>query len=567
MMITVQQTWEQAFEDPFRSQLEGLLPAFLAAARWFGGKAKAIRSAKFSDIVRIGADDRGMILGFVDVSYATGEMETYVVPVTAAFDAEAERIKRDHASAVLGDLNIGTSQQPRLGVLYDALWNHDCAFKLLTSMGRSGRFEGSSGVVVGSSTVLFDQVALALNPSSTSVMKGEQSNTSVKFGEHVMMKLYRRSEPGMNPELEIGRVLTSRAFRNSPELVGALEYVRQNDEPITLALAQRYIANQGNAWDYTLSQLALYFDRIGERHQQNTLAPSATDHINSPSAFPDLFFDFLDAARLLGRRTGELHNVLGQPSDDPAFSPEPCSTAYVQDRIQSMQDSVTQAMALLRGRLSTLSKSDRDKSNSVLQLEPAILERMESLNRESLTAMRIRCHGDYHLGQVLYTGQDFIIIDYEGEPARPLAERRGKHLPIVDLSGMIRSFHYAAHAALRHRSQLSTESQAPRLTSSAEQWYRSVRETFLEGYRAVAGEATFAPRSQQEFNRLLDLHLLDKAVYELTYELNNRPDWVALPLTGILQCVDSSDAGDQDERTEPSAGACDPVRSSGRKMR
>ena len=328
---------------------------------------------------------------------------------------------------------------------------------------------------------------------------------------------------------------------------------------MTLALAQRFIANQGNAWDYTLSQLSKYFSRIDDLPQKEIAASSATIQIDSPSAPEDLYFGFIDAARLLGRRTGELHNALSETRADPAFAPEPCSTSYVRQRIQAMQRSTTQAMALLRDRFSTLSASDREQAQTVLKLEPTILDRMESLSRVPLTAMRVRCHGDYHLGQVLYTGQDFIIIDYEGEPARPLAERRGKHLPLIDLAGMIRSFHYAAHVSLRQRGQQAGNRRMPHLEPWAEQWYQSVRATFLAGYRAVAGKKHFSPQSEHEFDLLLDLHLLDKAIYELTYELNNRPDWVALPLKGITQCMDSSGAGgDQEQRRENTAGAGDP---------
>lgn len=554
-MITVQDNWERALDEPVRSHIEELFPAFLMSSRWFGGKAKTIRSAHLADTVKIGTENGAFLMAIIDVSYAQGEKNTYVVPIGAAFDAEAERLKRDHANAVIGDLSVTYAQGSQRGVLYDALWNPDCALALLASMGQEDRHKGSTGTLVGSATAQFADAAVRLDSSLISVMKGEQSNTSVKFGDRVIMKLYRRIEPGMNPELEIGRALTSRSFRNSPELVGALEYAREHEEPMTMALAQRFIANQGNAWDYTLSQLSSYFGRVGDLPQKDLANPSATVQRNRPST--DVFFGFIDAARLLGRRTGELHNALGEASADPAFAPESCSTSYLRQRIQAMQRSTTQAMALLRNRLSVLSASDRQQAETVLELEPAILERMESLNRAPLTAMRIRCHGDYHLGQVLYTGEDFIIIDYEGEPARPLAERRSKHLPIVDLAGMIRSFHYAAHVALRQRHEAGT---ATGLEPWAEQWYRSVRATFLAGYRAVAGTTPFSPRSEQEFDLLLDLHLLDKAIYELTYELNNRPDWVALPLMGIIQCMNSSTAdGDTDARVKYKASACDPL--------
>ena len=328
-----------------------------------------------------------------------------------------------------------------------------------------------------------------------------------------------------------------------------------------MALAQTFIPNQGNAWEYTLSQLSHYFASVSAPVRNNISSePPATEMPNSLPTPTDRFFGFFDAAGLLGRRTGELHMVLGQPSRDPAFAPETCSSSYVQSRVQALQHSATRALTLLRSRLSALSETDREQASLVLEQKPIILDRLGSLNQATLTALRIRCHGDYHLGQVLYTGKDFVIIDYEGEPARPLAERRTKHLPIVDLAGMIRSFHYAAHVALRQRDDHQPiERGTQNLVPLAEEWYQSARAAFLRGYRAIAGKAPFSPQSQQEFNLLLDVHLLDKAVYELTYELNNRPDWVALPLNGLLQCLDSSVAGgDQDMWAEREDDVCDP---------
>lgn len=545
-MITVQDTWERAFDGPARADVEALLPAFLTSSRWFGGKAKTIHSSRFANILRLDMAAATMMLGFVEVSYAEGGAETYTVPMTAAFEEEADRIRRDHANAVIGSLTVARPQGSQTGLLYDALWNDNCAYSLLRSMGRRAQFQGPSGKVVASSTPLFDEISAGQDTDPVSIMKAEQSNTSVRFGDRVIMKLYRRVEPGMNPELEIGRALTARRFEHSPSVVGALEYTHENDEPMTLALAQTFMPNQGNAWEYTLSQLTRYLDSVSSRDPKDIPSkPSTIRGFESSLGTADLFFGFMDMARLLGHRTAELHLTLGEASRDPAFAPETCPSSYVQSRVEAMSVSATRALTLLRNRLSALSESDREQGRQVLGHEPAILDRLGSLSRAPLTAMRIRCHGDYHLGQVLYTGHDFVIIDYEGEPARSLAERRAKHIPIVDLAGMIRSFHYAAHAALRQRLDHRTTGPAmPSLAPWAEHWYQSARATFLRGYRVSAGQAPFSPQSQQEFNLLLEVHVLEKSLYELSYELNNRPDWVALPLAGILQCAESSVAPD-----------------------
>ncbi len=351
-MITIQNNWERVIDSQARRDLEGLLPAFLTSSRWFGGKAKTIRSAKFMDILPIGGSDSPMLLGFVEVSYSESDVETYTVLMTAAFEAEADRIRSDHASAVIGAIKVLGPQGNHIGVLYDALWNEECAYSLLASMGQGAQFQGTSGTVVGSATALFDEVAVRPHAAAINVMKAEQSNTSVKFGDRVILKLYRRVEPGINPELEIGRTLTARNFRHSPSLVGALEYHQSRNEPTTLVLAQTFVANHGNAWEYTLSQLSHYFERISSSASNHrSCEPTAAGKPNHPPATTDVFFDFMDSARLLGQRTGELHMALGETSDDPAFAADTCSSLYIQSRVQSMQQSAIRALTLLRGRL------------------------------------------------------------------------------------------------------------------------------------------------------------------------------------------------------------------------
>lgn len=562
-MITVQEQWKAAFEGQARAEVEDLLPAFLMASRWFGGKAKTIRSARLADVLETNGRDGAMVLGLIDVSYREGGTETYTLPITAAFDNEADHIQRDHPQSVIGAVAVLEGGKKAVGILYDALWNANCASSLLLAMGRHAQCRGSSGTLVGSATELFDEAAIYASAGCSTVLKGEQSNTSVKFGDGVMMKLYRRVEHGMNPELEIGRMLTARHFSHSPSLIGALEYVQEQIEPMTLAVAQTFIANRGNAWDYTLMQLSHAL------HRTLTLTPNAGESktgeqegSNQESPASDLLLDYRDSAHVLGQRTGELHMALGKPSDMPAFAPEACSSSYVQSRVQAMQQAARQALALLRRRLPSLSTTDQEQAEQVLDQEPALLDRLGIFAQTPLSAMRIRCHGDYHLGQVLYTGSDFVIIDFEGEPARPLAERRTKSLPMVDLAGMIRSFHYAAHMALRTVQSHALDAPASSdVVPWVEQWYRAARTAFLKGYRSSTGAAKILPQSHQEFNLLLDVHILDKAFYELTYELNNRPDWVGLPLTGLLQPSDTSPDMDETDGagTVKQAGVSGPL--------
>jgi maltose alpha-D-glucosyltransferase/alpha-amylase len=243
----------------------------------------------------------------------------------------------------------------------------------------------------------------------------------------------------------------------------------------------------------------------------------------------------------LGERTAELHLALGSAPDDPAFAPEPFSTLYQRSLYQSMRTAAGRTLLLLEQRLPELAGEVRSDAEWTLAARDRILARFAALLERKIEAVRIRCHGDYHLGQVLYTGRDFVILDFEGEPARPISERRLKRTPLRDVAGMLRSFHYAAHAALFEEAKrgLAFEPALPGLERALQSWERWASAVFLRAYldRARAGGAGFLPAAREELALLLEVNLLEKAVYELGYELNNRPAWVRIPLAGIRQVL------------------------------
>lgn len=258
-----------------------------------------------------------------------------------------------------------------------------------------------------------------------------------------------------------------------------------------------------------------------------------------PSIVSEMIGHYLEMARLLGRRTAELHVILASDPEDPSFAPEPFSKLYQRSLYQSMRSLTEQVFQLLHRRLEDLPEAMRHEAQSLLGQKDQIFKRFQSIIERKITAMRIRCHGDYHLGQVLYTGKDFVIIDFEGEPARPISERRIKRSPLRDVAGMLRSFHYAAYMALFSEldSGMVHQEDIPILESLTNLWYLWVCVAFLKGYRDVAAEGKFLPQTQEELLVLMDAYLLEKAIYELGYELNNRPDWVSIPLQGIQQLL------------------------------
>jgi trehalose synthase-fused probable maltokinase len=438
--------------------------------------------------------------------------------LAAAFDEAANHLERACPQAVVAALAVEGPEENRTGLIYDALWNHDAAWSLLRAIRAEEQFSGGHGMLVASSTEAFAESLLEAASAGSSVLKAEQSNTSVKFGSHIMMKLYRRCEPGRNPDLEIGRVLTARGFSHSPRVLGALEYCLPSQEPATVAIVHAFIPNQGDAWRYTLDVL------------ERELAPSSCGSAGTTA----LSGGYADSAETLGRRTAELHLALAQATDDPALAPEPCTPAYWRRLADRMTSSIADALALLRSRLSDLNEEARRQADLVLAMERDLASRAGALVKLNLEGLLIRCHGDFHLGQVLYTGRDFVIIDFEGEPARPLAERRAKHVPIVDVAGMLRSFHYAAHVGLQGIEKRAPDARPSDLKERARQWYEATAKIFVASYLA-AGTAPFWPASPDERDMLLEAYVIEKACYELSYELNNRPGWVGVPLNGLLQ--------------------------------
>jgi maltose alpha-D-glucosyltransferase/alpha-amylase len=251
-----------------------------------------------------------------------------------------------------------------------------------------------------------------------------------------------------------------------------------------------------------------------------------------PPLVSEVIGPYVASARLLGQRTAELHLALASDPGDPRFAPEPLAAPDQDALAQSIRGLTTEAFQLLRQRLAALPEAVRGVAHQVLALESEVLRSVQALSQRPLTALRIRTHGDYHLGQVLYTGDDFVITDFEGEPARPLSERQGKHSPLKDVAGMLRSFSYASFTGLSAATQHRPEDYE-RLAPWAEFWETWVSTIFLRAYLATVGHAAFIPSRYEDLDLLLQAFTLDKAVYELAYELNNRPDWLHIPLSGL----------------------------------
>ena len=520
-----------------RGSLPSVLPGYLQTQRWFGGKARTLRSIEISDVVPFSFENLAACFIFAKVNFTAGPSETYDIPLVAHHvSAASDR----HPSSI----RLRPEDSTEEIVLSDALANQQFLTFLLQAIADGLSLPGARGAIRAVPTTVLQSLWQpsqgALVPS---LMNAEQSNSSVAYGKRLVLKVIRRLENGVNPDLEIGSFLTrSSTFRNVPPLAGSLEYVNDEGAATALGILQGYISNQGDAWQFTLQALAEYYDR-GVRLGKLAITelPGAPLLDLSSREIPDeaarRIGPYFDSAALLGRRTAELHLALASAPHDPSFSPQPFSASVRQAVVNSATQLLHENFELLRRLQGGLPDRTRQEADKVLKFEAAARSRFQRFAELETSTMVTRIHGDYHLGQVLVTDNDFVIIDFEGEPARPLEERRQKRSPLQDVAGMLRSFHYAAYASLLQRLNSKKPRTDEDLENWAEYWQKWVSVAFLKAYLHVAENSIFIPARKEDLALMFDLYLLDKAVYELGYELNNRPTWVRIPLDGISQLL------------------------------
>jgi len=528
--------WESILAGPSRQRLENFsFPEYLPKQRWFAGKSRQIKSTRVLDWARL--PDSGAALILLEVQFASGPSEAYLAPLAMTFDAAAGELQHTSPQTVVAPIVSGKDS----GVLHDGTFHNGACLELLSIIETGRELQSRQGRIRGLRGKQFRPIRGA-ETAPLAVKRGsaEQSNTSILFGDRFIMKLLRRQEPGTNPDAEIGQYLTEKArFGNVPPFAGSIEYEPSAEsEPFVLAVLQGLVANEGDGWKWTLEELERYFETSSPQKFPDNILGQLRDSItlseNPPlEGIRDHIGIYLDSAATLGRRTAELDLSLARPTEDPAFAPEPLSSSDLQNLVSDIRQHATRVFDLLRERLPFLPDNAIENAASVLSRRTRIIDRFETIPAERVDVQRIRIHGDYHLGQVLKVKTDFVILDFEGEPARPLAERRAKQCALKDVAGMLRSFSYAAYSSLinyttRHADDIS------RLEPWAKLWERCVAAEFLRAYRETARGSNFIPSSADGFRKLLDLFLLDKALYEVRYELNARPEWVRIPLMGIL---------------------------------
>ncbi len=511
---------EHAFVHASHEKLrdEVWLP-YLRGRRWFAAKNEKIDDLRMVRIAPWKGDSGTWRVSFVEARLAGGATQRYFIPLGLDWET------RDHDPMERwGVFTINRVRyKDRVGNLYAAFANPDFARDLARAMGANREEPLGEGRLRFSSNALFAEHADAI-AEDVRTPALEQSNTAVFFGSRLFLKGYRRLRPGVNPELEMGRFLTEVGrFEHIAPVLGAVEYLEPGaEEPVTLAVLQRFVENQGDLWSVICQHLG----------RMIAIAPAE----RAPAAQPveAVAAEFhLNRMALLGRRVAQMHRALCLTTGDRAFDPEPATPADLASWKAAVEADIDATFAAIEAALPGLGEPVREQVAPLAERRQALRERVRGVQAPLEGLAKTRFHGDLHLGQVLVAQDDFIIVDFEGEPERSLAERRAKSSVLRDVAGMLRSFSYAAHAALLRRSAgVAATDQG---VAALAQWERDARHYFLEGYAKASQGLASVPADAAGFSALLDLFLIEKALYELRYEIANRPDWVEIPLRGLLE--------------------------------
>ena len=517
--------FEDLLQGPARRVLEEeTLPAYLPKRRWFAGKDSALDGVRIAYAIPFGDPQRPTLLSEIEVTRGTGS-ERYQLPL-GYIDEEAPGSALPHQLAMA---RVRRGRQ--VGQLTDAFSLDAFLLDLLQALREGRRYASSEGELTFIASEALAGLDLGATPEVAQVA-AEQSNSSAIIGGVLVLKLIRRLSAGIHPELEMNRELGARGFTHIAPVLGEVKRVGSDGVPYTLLIAQRYLDNQGDAWSWTQNSL--------ERAIRDELSGS----LDKTQSLGDTLAQLSAFSRLLGQRLGEMHRLLALDSDDADFAPLLSSEDDAEAWAQDIGAQLERALDILVEQRGTLAADQRAALEPLLQRRAALLEEVARLARQAVGGLRIRVHGDLHLGQVLVVQGDAYLIDFEGEPARPLAERRAKHSPYKDVAGVLRSIDYAAITAERNAQSVDISEQADRARRTIPSDYRErAQAAFLAGYRQAAAEIAHAWRERDGAEAALRLFSLEKIAYEIAYEAKFRPAWLAVPLHGLLSLAEQLDSG------------------------
>jgi maltose alpha-D-glucosyltransferase/alpha-amylase len=507
---------DQLFEGRARERLEReVLLRHLPRQRWFSSKARTLVGTRILDYGRIGSTPTP-VLTILRAEYEDGASERYSVPLAFVSDATPDALAR-----LLSGPGMAWLDSAGGTLVVDGLADDDSCHQIVSTLADgspSATFERPIGR--GTVRVIRDRMPLFSEDTDFSSLRrtgAEQTNSSIIVGRAGILKMYRKLEPGIHPELEMGRYLWTHGFTDVPQVLASLEYHRDESQ-MALAVLHALVPDAQDGWQHALEHVRAFY---GSRMSQSPKAADAGA--------------YLEAAEVLGGQTGQLHLTLAAATD-PAMAPEPLTAGELASIAASARARADRAFAQLTQARANAPASARPRVDALFERKDTLTQQLDALVSSRIDVDKTRCHQDFHLGQLLWTGHRYAFLDFEGEPLRSLPERRRKRSPLTDVAGMLRSYSYAAWSGLF---ECAADRRVEPLTleSWARDWEAAVAERFLGAYLNAAARASFVPSDASDRERLLRLLTIDKALYELEYELNNRPGWILVPVEGLLRLI------------------------------
>ena len=515
--------WRSVWKGREMRELEtDVLPAYVRKQRWFSAKNDKIVRARVSATPEITNDKGTFVLVQTLVELASSDHQRYSLPLGLSWDENAGTTNWPLLPYMLARIR----RRSKVGAVHEATTTEQFALALVDLIRDGKEVESDGGRIITHKTSAFDALPQATE-NQTRRMGGEQSNSSITINDQMILKLYRRQAEGEHPEVEMARFLTEVAgYANTPKLFGSVQYVEKDGTKWALAILQEFMRSQGDGWTHALDYLDRVFDGLRQVDPKAEPVPGSERHAA-----------YLNQMRVLARRVAELHRALAIATEEPAFKAEPITAADMTQWRRGATAMADGVFSALRKQAETASGPTATLIRNVLDRQRECTERLQALTEEPLHSMKTRIHGDLHLGQVLVVKDDFQIIDFEGEPTRPVAERRAKSSPMRDVAGMLRSLQYAAWSALYQLADRDPDGYE-KLLPYALEWKKLVQDAFLDAYAAAIGDCISWPTDPAELRRALGFFLLYKVLYETLYEAANRPQWIRIPLTGLTEILD-----------------------------
>jgi maltose alpha-D-glucosyltransferase / alpha-amylase len=526
--------WTDLLDRHTQRQLEGeALPAYLPSQRWFAGKGGKIDAATVATQVDLPGGEDGWLLAMIEVTLRAAAPQRYFLPLALTWEDEGS----ERRSAILPYTLARARRTRREGAIYDAVADPAFVLAVIDAMGATRRLAAAGGAIAFDHTEAFARASLPQSPAVKRIGL-DQSNSSILVEDYGVLKLYRRLVAGVHPEMEMARFLTDVArFPHTPPMLGCFRFVPSAGDEITLGVVFAFVRNQDSAWAQALNYLARYLDEalLMTPHQPRPGEPPTPEMTAHPL--------YLELAAQLGLRTAELHRALCPDAPvDAAFAPEPLTAADLAQWREAALATADRMLDALEQRQDGLPAEAQALAARLLAQRETLSTRMTELLPAAVDAAKTRFHGDYHLGQVLAVQNDFSIIDFEGEPLRSIDERRRKSSPLRDVAGMVRSYAYAAATAVRQMVEIQPAA-LPVLEERAGEWRRQVTDAFLTRYRQAMAGARSLPADPAVTDAFIAFFTLEKAIYEIEYELAQRPNWVTLPLADLLALIAPQGAG------------------------